>query len=228
MPGCTRLCFGECDVAELELTEGHLRADLCRRQLDFIGDVTLGAAEADPGDEPLRDDEVDRRRDVESLHAHVDQASDSLGSRVCVEGGQHEVAGECRLYCDARRLEIADLADHDDVRILTQERAERCRESHADLGPHQHLIDSEEVVLDGIFRGHDVGVDAVDLGKGRIESGRFPRTRRPSDQQHPVRIRDRLHHLALGAGLEAERREVEVEVALVENSKNDLFAEQSR
>ena len=37
---------------------------------------------------------------------------------------KHQVAGERRLDRDLRGLAVADLADHDDVRVLAQERAQ--------------------------------------------------------------------------------------------------------
>jgi hypothetical protein len=46
---------------------------------------------------------------------------------VRVQRREHEVAGQRRLHGDLRRLEIAYLADHDDVGILAQDRAQRAR-----------------------------------------------------------------------------------------------------
>ena len=88
------------------------------------------------------------------------------------------MARERSLDGNARRLEISDLADHDDVRILTEERPERGRERHSDFRSHEHLIDSEQVVLDWIFRRHDVDVDVVHLRERRVQRRRFSRARR--------------------------------------------------
>ena len=54
-------------------------------------------------------------------------------------------------------FEVADLADHDDVGVLPQERAQGHREVQADLVVHLHLVDAVQVVLDRIFGGADVG-----------------------------------------------------------------------
>jgi hypothetical protein len=137
-----------------------------------------------------------------------------------------QVARERGLDGDAAGLEVADLAEHDDVRVLPQERLERGRERHADLVAHLHLVDAEEVVLDGILGGHDVRVDRVDLGQRRVERGRLARARGAGHQHHAVRIGDGLHELALGARLDAELLEIERQVPLVENSQHDLFAEE--
>src|SRR5215213_9432355 len=52
------------------------------------------------------------------------------------------------------RVEITDLADHDDVGILPQKGLEGGREGKPDLGAHQNLIDAHEVVLHRVFRRH--------------------------------------------------------------------------
>ena len=56
-------------------------------------------------------------------------------SRVTVSGAEfvcsvdmHHVTRERRLDRDATGLQVSNLSDHDDVRILTQERLQRCGE----------------------------------------------------------------------------------------------------
>ena len=43
---------------------------------------------------------------------------------------------------DLGGLEVANLADHDDVRVLPQERAQRGGEVEADVLVHLHLVDA--------------------------------------------------------------------------------------
>ncbi len=57
---------------------------------------------------------------------------------------------------------------------------------------------------------------------------RLTRTCWTGDEHHSIRIGYRFHQLALGARLDAEGAQIEREVALVENSENDLLAEQRR
>src|ERR1700736_2677570 len=52
----------------------------------------------------------ERCRDQERLEAHVDQTRDGAGSVVGVQRGEDEMAGERRLDCDLRRLQVARLA----------------------------------------------------------------------------------------------------------------------
>ena len=63
-----------------------------------------------------------RRRDVERRDAHVQQARQRRRRVVGVQRRQHHVAGLRGLDRDVGGLEVADFADHDDVRILAQER----------------------------------------------------------------------------------------------------------
>jgi hypothetical protein len=84
---------------------------------------------------------------------------------VRVQRREHEVARERGLDRDLGGLEVADLADHDDVRVLPQERAQRGGEVEADLVVHLHLVDAVEVVLDRVFGGGDVDVDLVQLAR---------------------------------------------------------------
>ena len=65
-----------------------------------------------------------------------------LGRVVGVQRREHQVAGERGLDRDLRRLEVADFADQDDVRVLAQERAQRGGEVQPDLLVHLHLVDA--------------------------------------------------------------------------------------
>ena len=143
-----------------------------------------------------------------------------------MQRAHHHVTGKGGLDGDTARFQVTDFADHDDVRILTEERLQCGSERHADLGAHLHLIDAEEIVLHGIFGGHDVGVAVVDLRQRRIQRSRLAGTGGAGHEDHAVRVRDRFHQLAFGARLDTELLEVEGEVALVENSEHDLLAEQ--
>ena len=68
------------------------------------------------------------------------------------------------LTADLRGLEVADLADHDDVRVLAQEGAQRRGEVEPDVLVHLHLVDAGEVELHGILGGGDVRVDLFSSG----------------------------------------------------------------
>ena len=64
-----------------------------------------------------------------------------------------KVAGERGLDRDLRGLEVANLADHDDVRILAQESAQGGGEVETDVLVHLHLVDAVQVELDRVLGG---------------------------------------------------------------------------
>ncbi len=51
------------------------------------------------------------------------------------------------------RLEVADFADHDDVRVVPQKRSQSRREGQTDLGMDLHLRNPVHLVLDRVFHG---------------------------------------------------------------------------
>src|SRR6059036_1982483 len=56
-------------------------------------------------------------------------------------GVKAAVTGQSRLYPDFRRLEVADLANENDIGVLAEEGAQRGGEVQADLLLHLHLVD---------------------------------------------------------------------------------------
>ncbi|MBT9175587.1 MAG: hypothetical protein DDT22_01267 [candidate division WS2 bacterium] len=73
--------------------------------------------------EPLAHDDADGRDEEEGLDAHIDEARDGARGAVGVDGREHQVPGERGINRERGRLAVADLADHDDVRVLAHQRA---------------------------------------------------------------------------------------------------------
>ena len=69
---------------------------------------------------------------------------------------EDEMSRHRRLHRDLRRLLIAHLADHDDVGILPQDRAQRRAERDAGLAVHRHLRDAGQLILDRILDRDDL------------------------------------------------------------------------
>src|ERR1700704_6125626 len=201
----------------MQIAKRYAAGDLRARYLRLVHLVGFSALAADPTNQPLSENQVERRGHVEGLDTHVHETRNGLWRRVRVQSREYKVTGESSLNGDAAGLQVSNFSQHDDVRILTKERLERRGERHADLGTDEHLIDSKQVVLDRVLGRHDVDVDVVDLGESRIQRRRLTRPRRTGDEHHSVRVRDRFHQLAFGTGLDSEGPEVQRQVALVEN-----------
>ncbi len=144
-----------------------------------------------------------------------------------VHGGDDQVTGHARLHRDARGVEVADLPDHDDVRVLAQHRAQALGEGEALGLLDLRLVDVGEVELDGVFQGVDRGaVRAVlqDVAQRRVDGGGLARSRRPVEDDHPLRpMDDRLEQRQL-LGREAEGLQAVALFAAVEDAHDDALA----
>ena len=86
---------------------------------------------ADPANESLGQNPLHAGSDQERLDSHVEQPGRRPGGVVGVERREDEMAGQGRLHRGLGGLEVADLADHDDVGVVPQNRSEPRREGHA-------------------------------------------------------------------------------------------------
>ena len=91
---------------------------------------------------------------------------------------------------DPGGLAVADLADHHDVGVGAQDRAERVREGQAGARVDLHLADAGEPVLDRVLDGDDVDLGPADLGERRVERRRLARAGRAGDEQRAGRARE--------------------------------------
>src|SRR6185369_11009003 len=115
------------------------------------------------------------------IRIHVQEAADQVERVVGVHGGEHQVAGERRLDGDLRRLRIADLAYHDLVGIVAQDRAQAAREGEALLLVHRNLQHPGKLVFDRVLDGDDLVLGAIDLGERRVEGGGLAAAGGPGD-----------------------------------------------
>ena len=69
----------------------------------------------------LRQNAIERRDEVVRLDTHVQKPPNHVDHVVRVNSGKYEVAGQRGLNCDLRRFRVANLADHDLVRVVTQD-----------------------------------------------------------------------------------------------------------
>src|SRR5882757_6607550 len=148
----------------------------------------------------------------------------TAGRRVGMERGQHKVTRQARLHSDLRGLEVTDLTDHDDVRVLTQNGTQSAGEGHLNLRVHLRLPDAVDVVLDRILDGHDVLRVVVQALEGGVQSRRLTGAGRARDEQNAVRLVDELVDQPLGLGVHAQRREIEPAGLLVQTTQHHPFA----
>ncbi len=144
---------------------------------------------ADHAHQPLRQHRHQRRRDQVILHAHVGQPRNRAGRVVGVQRREYEVAGERRADRDVGRLAVANLAHHDDVRILTHNVPQPGSKRQPDLRVHVELVDPVHLVFDRIFNRDDLLVALIDPLQRRIQRGGFAAAGGPRHQKDAVRQR---------------------------------------
>ena len=134
------------------------------------------------------------------------------------------MAGEGSLNGDLGRLAVADLAHHDDVRILPQNRAQPVRERELDLGIHLHLTDTLQLILDRVFDRDDVALGRVDGGERSVEGRGLAAPGRPGDEHDAVTLMDQPIDERRGPTREPELLEAEQRRRSVEEPKHHTLA----
>ena len=138
------------------------------------------------------------------------------------------MSGQRGLDGDLGRLEIADLAHQNDVRVLPQECPKRGRKGQADVLANLDLIDARQVELDGILGRHDVGFRRVQPRNRRVERIGLAAAGWPGHQHHPPRALDRGLEARERLGLESQPGHVEHQLVAIEQPHDDLLPEQRR
>ena len=161
-----------------------------------------------------------RRAQQEGLDAHVGQAGHGAGRVVGVQGRQHQVPGQRSLDRDLRGLVVADLADHDDVRVLAQDRAQGLGEVEVDLGVDLGLADAGQLVLDRVLDRHDVAAAGVQPAQRRVQRGGLARAGGAGHQDDAVRLLDQLQEASQRVAGHADRFQAELAFALVEQAQH--------
>ena len=111
----------------------------------------------------LREHPAQRRDKAVGIDIHVREPADDIERTVRVDGRKDEVTGQCRLNGDLRRLRIANLAHHDAIRVVAQDRTQATGECQTLLLVDGDLQHAWQLVLDGVFDGDDLVVAVVDF-----------------------------------------------------------------
>ena len=105
---------------------------------------------------------------------------------VGVQRREHHVAGQRRFDGGLERFDVANLADHDDVGILPQNRAQASRECEAGFVVGLPLIDAAKRVLDRVLDRHDVLAGFDELRERAVERRRLAAAGRSGDEHHAL------------------------------------------
>ena len=154
----------------------------------FVGIIGIDARLADLPHQTLRDDEVQDGTDEIRRNVQIEKTRDGGRRVVRVERRKDQVAGQRRLHGDIGRFRVANFTDHDDVRVLPQERAEPRGERDARLRIDLRLVHVPHIVFDRIFDRRHVHLRPVQDVHESVERRRFSGTGRTAGQDHAVRF----------------------------------------
>src|SRR5437667_1535202 len=93
---------------------------------------------------------------------------------------------------DVGRLDVANFADHYDIRILPQNMAKTFGKSEIDFRLHIDLGNSRQAIFHRLFDGNDAALDRVNAGKKTIKGCRFSAAGWAGQQDDSVRLREQL------------------------------------
>lgn len=112
-------------------------------------------------DEALSDKKANGTRENRVRADEVDHAREGSGGGVRVEGREDEVTGNRGLDSSAGGVGVANLTDHDDVRVETEDGAEAVGERTAVVRINRNLGDASDTVFDRVFEGDNLAVGRV-------------------------------------------------------------------
>ena len=96
--------------------------------------------------------------------------------------------GLCCFDGNFRGFAIADLANHHDIRILPQQRSQHALKGEPRSDANLGLIETIQRDLNGILDAAYIHITVITTLQGAIERDRFSASRRPGNQNQPLRL----------------------------------------
>jgi len=135
--------------------------------------ICLFALGADPFAQSLGEHSQHRIGEVEGIAAQIQQTGYRFNRAVRMESTEHQVARERGFNGDVGGFFVPHLADHDDVRVSTQERPHRGREGKADLRMDLDLAETILGDFNGIFGRPNLSLVGIDVFENRVQACGF-------------------------------------------------------
>lgn len=183
---------------------------------------------AKPPDQALIDHQRNRARHRERIGNHRPKTLKHSAAGTGVQSRNHQMPGQSRPHRDLRRLVIAHLAQHQDLRILPQQMPRRLRIIQTLRLVHLRLHHPGNDLFHGILDGDDVPLtrlhQLVDAG---IDRRRLSSPRRSGQQQQPRRLRQQMLQL-LRYSLRVIQRLQARNLRLLKQPQHDLFPRHCR
>ena len=159
-----------------------------QRRLFRRHDIRLAAVRTKRPNQALRHGKPQRCRRKMSLQSHVREACHGVHGIVRMESGKHQMARQRGLDRRVQRLGVADLADHDHVRVVPEYGSECLGEIHLVGIVHLGLEDAGNLVLDGVLHRKDIERTKIQQELDRRVEGRgLAAAGRSREKHEPVR-----------------------------------------
>src|SRR5207237_3932214 len=134
--------------------------------------------------------------EVVRLYPHVQEPADNVHHVVRVDGRKDQVAGKRGLNGDLCGLGITNFADHDLVRVVTQNGAQAAGKSQSLLFIDGNLGHTANLIFDRIFNGDDLVFVGLDFIYRSVQRGGLATASGAGDQHHAVWLADVAAELA--------------------------------
>ena len=133
------------------------------------------------------------------------------------------MAGERGLHRNLSGLAVAHFPDHDDVRVLAQDRAQGIGKRQIDLRVHLDLVDAFELVFHRVFDGDNFLRGRIKLGQRGIERSGLARARGPRDEQDAVRLGQQCVEAHQQIGFKPHLFQIQAHAGTVKNPHHHAF-----
>ena len=138
------------------------------------------------------------------------------------------MTGQRRLHRDFRCLTVTNLTDHNNVRVLPQDRTQAVGKGQIDFRIHLDLADTGQLVFDRVLNRDDILFTIVQAGQRRIQAGGLTGTGRSGHQEDAMTFADHPLELTQQLLLQADLFEGEDPGRLVKQAQHDAFTKRCR
>ncbi|MNE38545.1 hypothetical protein D3C80_1324490 [compost metagenome] len=145
-----------------------------------------------------------------------------------MQGRQHQVPGQGRLYRHQGGLAVTNFADHDDVRVLAQHGPHSVGKAQVQGGLHLQLVEGRLQALDRVFDGAQVDLRGGQQLEAGVEGAGLAGPGRAGDQCNALAPLQQRLPLAQLLALQAQAVEVFVQLLRIVQAQDQLFTERCR
>src|SRR5256714_14835203 len=158
-------------------------SEVIARIIDYFDAIRANRAH-----EALGNKRLYHRGEQKRFHVHVEQTCNATYRVICVQCAEDKVTCHRGANCNIRSLDVSNLANHDHIRVLSQNVSQAFGESQINLWFHVDLRDTRDSIFDRFFNCNDPALHRIDAAEKTIKRGRFPAAGRTREEDNSVRL----------------------------------------